>query len=163
MRRIAQSAAVLAFGLVSCTGAAAPTPSERDAITSSPATTESSQASCAGEELSGVYEREFTAENTDSSDLLGAWTLEIDGCSYRLGVDGIEQGLGHIELVDGTAASGRIGLSEELLCGNEFTGVAFYDIILDGASLSFAEAIQGTDLCEGRAEAFAGPPDWVRQ
>lgn len=162
MPRIPQIAAVLGFGLVSCTGAS-PTPSEGAGTAPSTSATESSQAQCAGDELDGAYGREFTAETTDSSDLLGAWTLEIDSCTYRISVDGIEQGAGRMQLVDGAAASGQIELNDEILCGNEFTGAAFYDITLDGGNLAFVESIQGTDQCEGRAEAFTDDPAWERR
>ena len=144
--------AVLACVLVACE-TVVPTPSTRIA-------TPSPRSDCIGGDLSGEYRRDFTAETTNNTDLLGAWTLAIEGCSYRISVDGVELGVGRIELVDGTAASGRVGLSDELLCPNEFAGVAFYDVTLDRTILSFAEAIQGTDQCEGRAEAFAGPPGW---
>lgn len=152
---------VTAFGMVAC-GAFA-TPSNRNPPTPSTVVAFSSQPKCPGAELNGVYRRDFTAETTNSSALIGAWTLEVDNCEYRISVDGIEQGVGRLELVDGTASSGRVGLSEELLCPNEFAGVAFYDVSLDGSLLSFAEAIQGTDPCEGRAEAFAGQPGWARE
>ena len=96
------------------------------------------------------------------SDLLGAWTLTIDSCAYRIAVDGLEQGGGRVELVEGEAEAGRLAFSEDLGCPNEFTGSAFYDFSLDGSSLTIEEAIAGTDLCEGRAGAFVGSPAWTR-
>jgi len=112
--------------------------------------------------LGGSYSRERTAANTDDSDLLGAWTLTIDSCAYRIAVDGLEQGAGRVELVEGDAEAGRLAFSEDLGCPNEFTGSAFYDFSLDGSSLTIEEAIAGTDVCEGRAGAFVGSPAWTR-
>ena len=163
MRRVAWIAAILAIGVVGCAESAAPTASIRASSAASAAATGSSDAQCAGEELGGAYQRELTAETTDNSDLLGAWALEIDGCTYRISVDGTEQGSGRIEMVEGTAASGRIGLSQDLGCPNEFTGTGLYDVTLGGNTLTIAEAISGTDQCVGRAGAFGDAPPWERQ
>jgi hypothetical protein len=116
---------------------------------------------CRTEGLLGVYRREITSGDATGSDLIGDWALEIEGCSFQISLDGQMQGGGRIELLEGTATSGRVALSEDV-CPNEFTGEAFYDITLENNQLTFAEAIMGTDQCEGRAEAFVTPPVWER-
>jgi hypothetical protein len=73
--------------------------------------------------------------------------------------DGRRQGGGRIELVDGTAESGRVAVSEDV-CPNEFIGEGFYDIALDGDQLEITEAIKATDQCVGRAKALESPPIW---
>lgn len=146
-------------GTASPTLTAQPSPTPTASAEPSPS---GSTENCIPEGLGGSYSRERTAANTDDSDLLGAWTLTIDSCAYRIAVDGLEQGGGRVELVEGEAEAGRLALSEDLGCPNEFTGSAFYDFTLDGSSLTIEEAIAGTDLCEGRAGAFVGSPAWTR-
>lgn len=167
MLRVLTLPAAVGMALVvfACSGPQAPPASEHGTSLSAPLPSASSpsaqpQTDCGTAELSGVYRREVTSADAQSSDVVGDWTLEIDGCSFEISQDGQMQGGGRIELVDGTAASGRLSLSEDQ-CPNEFTGAAFYDITLDADHrLTFAEAIMGTDQCEGRAEAFVTPPVW---
>ena len=148
---------------MACAAPAAPGASDRVSAQPSAGATGSREATCAGGELGGTYLRELTAETTDNSDLLGEWTLTIEGCTYRISVDGAEQGSGRIEMAGGTATSGRIGLSGDLGCGNEFTGTGLYDVTLVGNTLTIEEAIRGTDQCVGRADAFGGAPAWESQ
>jgi len=122
---------------------------------------ESPDEDCIPSGLVGLYTRERTVDNTTESDLLGSWTLTIGPCDYQIAVDGIEQGGGRLELAEGNAEAGRLALSEDLGCPNEFTGDAFYDFTFDGSTLNLEEAIAGTDQCEGRAGAVAGPPAWL--
>jgi hypothetical protein len=159
-----RSVFVLALAATACAGEVAPTESDEGAVapTTPTPTQEVSPAPCTVSELDGTYNRQLTPEDAAASDLIGAWVLEIDGCEYRISLDGIEQGAGRIELVDGVARSGRVALSEDLGCPNEFTGSGFYDITLDGGNLTFSEAIAATDQCEGRAGAFVGAPSWER-
>ena len=159
---------LVSFGCIvaACSaGTASPTPTAQPSANPT-ATVEPSGAgsteNCIPEGLSGSYSRERTAANTDDSDLVGAWTLTIESCAYRIAVDGLEQGGGRVELVEGEAEAGRLAFSQDLGCPNEFTGSAFYDFSLDGSSLTIEEAIAGTDLCEGRAGAFVGSPAWTR-
>jgi hypothetical protein len=116
---------------------------------------------CTSDELDGTYRRTITSSDTSNSDLYGEWTLEIGDCNFTISADDATQGGGRIELVDGTAESGRIALSEDV-CPNEFTGEGFYDVSLNGDQLQIEEAIQASDQCEGRAEAFVTPPLWER-
>ena len=155
------------FGCVAaaCQGepAASPTltgrPSPSPSATAEPSGQDLAE-NCIPDALAGSFSRERTAANTDDSDLLGAWTLTIGSCDYRIAVDGIGQGGGRLELVEGDAEAGRLALSEDLGCPNEFTGEAFYDFTFNGSALTMEEAIAGTDQCGGRAEAFVGSPPW---
>lgn len=154
--------AIVLVLVAACSGAADPTPAERQSGGVAPAPTASAPDACTTDALDGRYARQFTAENTDNSDLFGEWELEIAACTYRIAENGEEQGGGRIELADGDPESGTIALSDDLGCPNEFTGSAFYDIAFDGTALVFEEAIAGTDQCEGRAEVFVGSPPWDR-
>jgi hypothetical protein len=158
--------ALIGWVVAGCNAGTAGPPVTAQVSPAATATAESppsgSTETCIPEGLSGSYSRNRTAANTDDSDLLGAWTLTLDSCAYRIAVDGLEQGGGRVELVEGEAEAGRLALSEDLGCPNEFNGSGFYDFSLDGSSLTIEEAIAGTDLCEGRAEAFVGSPAWTR-
>jgi hypothetical protein len=165
--QILPAALGMALALSAC-GAVQVSPSSENSASRPPASSPSASspgaqpdADCGTEELSGVYRREITSADAQSSDVIGDWTLEIGGCSFEISQGGRVQGGGRIELVEGTAASGRVALSEDV-CPNEFTGAAFYNITLEDQRLAFAEAIMGTDQCEGRAEAFVTPPVWER-
>jgi len=110
----------------------------------------------------GAYSRERTAADTDDSTLLGNWTLTIESCGYLIAVDGIEQGGGRLEFVEGDSEAGRLTVSQDLGCPNEFVGQALYDFTVQGSVLTIEEAITGTDDCQGRAAALGGSPGWSR-
>lgn len=159
--------------LISACSGVAPQASRADGAAASPPNSLSGSAvetsspgpaaNCAPQQLVGTYRRTRTADDTRESDLHGSWTLAISACSYRITVDGSEQGGGRLELVDGSATGGRLALSEDLGCPNEFAGAAFYDFTLDGSTLRVEEAIAGVDPCEGRAAAFTGSPGWSQE
>ena len=123
---------------------------------------ESTALSCVPRAMIGAYSRERTAADTDDSTLYGDWTLTIDPCGYLIAVDGIEQGAGRLELVEGDSEEGRLAVSQDLGCPNEFVGEAFYDFTVQGSTLTIEEAIRGTDDCQGRAAALGGSPGWSR-
>ncbi|MGZ8562368.1 MAG: hypothetical protein ACXWWU_01980 [Candidatus Limnocylindria bacterium] len=166
MKRLARPSWALGMAMLTACGSAVPqaTVEPATSATASPEISSPSPAlqSCVPEQIAGTYGRERTAADTDDSNLHGAWTLSIEPCNYLIAVDGIEQGGGRLELVDGDIDAGRLSLSEDLGCPNEFMGSGFYDFTFDVSTLSLEEAIAGTDLCEGRAAAVSGSPEWSR-
>lgn len=156
MRRESIGLRAVAIGaLISgCATGATPTPAEVATITPS-------ATGCPIAAIDGQYRRALTSLNTSASEMYGTWTLEIAGCRFTINQDGRRQGGGRIELVDGTAESGRVAVSEDV-CPNEFIGEGFYDIALDGDQLEITEAIKATDQCVGRAKALESPPIWER-
>lgn len=152
---IALQAVAIGVLLTGCGAGATPTPAE--VATSTPSLT-----ACTTDSIDGQYRRALSAEDTSKSEMYGSWTLEIADCRFTISQDGRRQGGGRIELVDGTAKSGRVAVSEDV-CPNEFIGEGFYDIALSGDQLQIAEAIKATDQCVGRADAFESPPIWERQ
>jgi hypothetical protein len=147
-------AALMVLGLAACAGGAPPS--------SAQATVNASPSTCQTDALSGTYARQISAGHVTSTGMVGSWTLTIEACRFEIRQDGALQGSGRIDLVDGTAERGRIGLSEDQ-CPNEFRGTGLYDITADGDQLSVSEAITGTDQCVGRAQAFVTPPLWEMQ
>ena len=148
--------AVVAVLVTGCGSAATTT------LPASATGTPAASTSCASDDLDGTYRRTISSGDTSNADLYGDWTLTIDDCHFTISLDGAAQGDGRIDLVDRTAESGRVALSEDL-CPNEFSGEGFYEVALKSDQLQIEEAIQASDQCQGRAEAFMTPPVWERE
>lgn len=156
---------VLAIAITSCAdnpATSGSTPASSPAPTTDGEASVSQAASCIPQELRGAYHRERTGQDTSDASLVGTWTLTLDECAYRIAMAGAEQGSGHLTLVSGNAAKGRLGLSDDFGCPNASMAAGFYDFTFAGGTLAMEEAIAATDPCVGRADAFVGTPGWMR-
>ena len=152
--------AVGALAVVGCV--ATPSPSATTAPTE-PLRSASPDGPCLPREVTGTYERTLTPDQAPGFDLAGTWRIELTDCAYEVTLDELGQGAGRIELTEGDARSGRLALSEDNGCPNEFVGTGLYDFSVSGDTITFEEAFAGVDGCEGRAEALVGEPSWRRQ